>query len=104
MIWLGLLSSTRFKVTAAALGWLKFTCAPEPTLKLFQSMAARWLLCCTVKLLPLLVMAALPPTTLPPWGSCVGAGRFCACTSPRHSKPVAKAKACRELGQGFFMF
>ena len=69
MIWLGLLSSTRLRVTAAALGWLKLICAPEPTLKVFQSMAARWLLCCTVKVLPVLLMAALPPTTLPPSGS-----------------------------------
>ena len=43
-IWLGLLSSTRFNVTLLLLGWLKLTCAEAPTLKLCQSMAARWLL------------------------------------------------------------
>jgi hypothetical protein len=67
-------------------------------------MAARWLLCCTVKVLPELLIAALPPTTLPPWGSCVGAGAFCACTCPMHSKPVAKAKVVKGRGQSFFMF
>ncbi len=73
-IWLGLLSSTRLSVTLLLLGWLKLTCAADPTLKLCQSMAARWLLWLTFSTVALWLMTACPATTCPPEGNWVGTG------------------------------
>ncbi len=85
-IWLGCASSTRFSVTLALLGCLKFTCALAPRLKLCQSMAARWLLWVTSKRAPLLPMTAWPATTWPPWGKVLAGGAAWA-----HPKPSANS-------------
>jgi hypothetical protein len=54
-------------------GWLKRTLAPEPMLKLCQSMTALFVLWSTRRALPALLMLALPAATLPPRGQ--GHGR-----------------------------
>src|ERR1700739_1386797 len=65
---------TRFNATAAEFGWLNCTCAWLPILKVCQLIAARWLAWLMVVVLPLLLIEALPPNTLPPVGSAFGAG------------------------------
>ena len=84
-IWLGSLLNTRLSVTLLALGCTKVTCAALPTSKRVQSTTARWLLWVMVMLaLPapvVLPMLAVPATTLPPVGNCVGAGAP-ACARP----------------------
>ena len=70
---------------------MKFTRASEPTLKLFHSIAARLLLWFTVKLLLLLLMLALPPTSLPPAGKVLAAGVFCAQAAAWHRQATASA-------------
>src|ERR1700733_5162564 len=65
---------TRFSATALAEGWLNVTLCWLPTLKLFQSMAARWEDWSIRVLLPVWLIAAAPPPTLPPVGRAFGAG------------------------------
>ena len=69
MIWLGSPPTTRLSVTEAAEGWMKLTRASLPTLNWFHSMAARLLVWLMFKVLPLLLMVALPPTNLLPLGN-----------------------------------
>ena len=73
-IWLGLASSTRFKVTLLAEGWLKLTCACAPTLKVCQSIAARDVLCVMFITAALWTIVTVLATTCPPVGNCMGAG------------------------------
>ena len=61
--------TTRFSATLLAEGWLNVTVLPAPIEKLCQLaaiLAVAWLM---VMLLPLWLMVALPPTTVPPVGS-----------------------------------
>ena len=92
-IWLGLLSLTRFRVTACALGCTKLILAALPKLKLSQLMTARWLLWLTVMAaawaVAVWVMVALPRATLPPVGNwlATGVGGDCAPTPPVRARP-----------------
>ena len=94
MIWLGSPPTTRLSVTDDAEGWLKLTRASLPTLKLFQSIAARLLLWLMLSVLPVALMLALPPTTLPPLGNWLGAGAVCARARPTHKHAAARATRC----------
>ena len=94
MIWLGSPPTTRLSVTEDADGWLKLTRASLPTLKLFQSIAARLLLWLMLRVLPVALMLALPPTTLPPLGNWLGAGAVCALANPIHKHAAARATRC----------
>jgi hypothetical protein len=57
---------TRLRMTAEALGWLKFTVSRAPTLKLCQSMAALWDAWSMVVTAPLWPMVAVPLVTTRP--------------------------------------
>jgi hypothetical protein len=91
MIWLASPPTTRLSVTEEADGWTKLTLASEPTLKLFQSMAARLLLWFTVSVLLLLLIDALPPTSLPPAGRALAGGVVCAHAAALHRQATASA-------------
>ncbi len=65
---------TRLSVMAEAEGCWKLTLWLLPTLKLFQSIAARGLLCSIVVAAALRLIWAAPPTTTPPCGRAFGAG------------------------------
>ncbi len=94
MIWLGSPPTTRLSVTEDADGWLNWTRASLPTLKLFQSIAARLLLWLMLSVLPVALMLAAPPTTLPPLGNWLGEGAVWALARPTHKHATAKATRC----------
>ena len=73
-IWLGSLPCTRFSVTLLAPGCWNCTCAPLPTLKLCQLIAARSLPWVMTMLAPLCAMPAWPELTWPPVGNWPAAG------------------------------
>ena len=68
-IWLGLASSTRFKVTLDDDGCRKLTAAAAPTLNVFQSMAARCVLWLMFMVAPDCAIFPVPATICPPVGN-----------------------------------
>ena len=70
--------TTRFSVTELLLGCTKSTVWAEPTLKLCQFTAARWLACCTVVTVAVWLMLACPATTRPTCGRALGESWACA--------------------------
>src|SRR5580658_2506197 len=70
----GLLLITRFSATEDDDGWMKSTVCCDPTLKLCQLIAVRWLDCVIVVVLALVPMLALPAVTMPPLGRAFAAG------------------------------
>jgi hypothetical protein len=96
----GLGPVTRFSATAAAFGCWKSTDCRAPTLKLCQSIAARWLDWVMVVALAERAMLAAPPTTTPPCGaafgeSCARAG--CASTSTTVACNAVVSSSARRL-------
>ena len=73
-IWLAWLSCTRFSVTEPLFGCWKLTWACDPTLKVCQSIAPRWVAWLIVIWLPPWVIVAAPPTTWPPVGNWLAPG------------------------------
>ncbi|VVE90821.1 hypothetical protein PBR20603_04812 [Pandoraea bronchicola] len=73
-IWLGLLSSTRFRMAAFAEGCWKLTVAALPTLNVCQLTTAFCEVCVTFMVLPFVLIVACPAATCPPVGNCVGVG------------------------------
>ncbi len=82
---------TRFSATALAEGWLNVTLCWLPTSKLFQSMAARWDDWSIRVLPPVWLIAAAPPTTMPPAGRAFGAGCAAAGSASTSRTVVCKA-------------
>ncbi|KPH85983.1 hypothetical protein GLUCOINTEAF2_0203020 [Komagataeibacter intermedius AF2] len=81
---------TRFSTMAPVPGWTKFTLAPLPTLKLDQLMMARSAVWLTVSAAVDPVTTGWPivavlPTTMPPCGNVVAAGRPWPYAPPPHS-------------------
>src|SRR5580700_4558355 len=70
----GLPLITRFNATADDDGWTKSTVCCDPTLKLRQLIAVRWLDCVIVVVLALAPIEALPAVTIPPLGRAFAAG------------------------------
>ena len=72
-IWLGLLSFTRFSMTACTLGCTKLILAALPRLKVLQLTTALWLVWLTVIAaacaVAVWVRVAVPRTTTPPVGN-----------------------------------
>jgi hypothetical protein len=69
-----LLLITRFSATEDDDGWTKSTVCRDPTLKLCQLIAVRWLDCVIVVVRGLFEIDALPAVTTPPVGRALAAG------------------------------
>ncbi len=96
--------TTRLMVTDCAFGSTKATCAWAPIEKFCQLIAAFWVACVTVMVVPPVSMRATPPITCPPVGSSVGAtlcapagGASTTTVSTAACKAVARSSAARGM-------